>query len=209
MSIKVVHISDTHMYEVPVPNGDILIHSGDGTFKGTEAELTKLNQWLSSLPHTYKLYVPGNHDWMFELDPVNARLIMDSCTVLINEQIEVMGLSIYGTPDQPQFGAWAFNRSPELLVESYKQISEELDILVTHCPPYTILDKTERGENVGSPELLNRVLDTKPRYHMYGHIHEDYGTVHTTDTVYMNTSICNAKYRAVNKPQVIKIKELW
>jgi Icc-related predicted phosphoesterase len=47
--------------------------------------------------------------------------------------------------------------------------------LVTHGPPYGILDKTDGGKHGGSEFLLKEVLRIKPKLHLFGHIHEGRG----------------------------------
>jgi hypothetical protein len=51
-----------------------------------------------------------------------------------------------------------------------EDIPKDLDVLVTHMPPYGILD-----EEMGSLEILNFVLKSKPKYHLFGHIHATAG----------------------------------
>ena len=41
---------------------DILVHSGDFTEDGTEAEALEFLEWFTSLPHAHKILVAGNHD---------------------------------------------------------------------------------------------------------------------------------------------------
>src|SRR5690242_1532048 len=64
--IKIVCISDTHTQTPTVPDGDILIHAGDLTNRGTFAELQARLDWLNSLPHAHKLVVAGNHDLLLD-----------------------------------------------------------------------------------------------------------------------------------------------
>ncbi len=53
---RFVCISDTHsVIDFPVPDGDILLHSGDMTTVGRVADLQKTLQWLSRLPHAAKM----------------------------------------------------------------------------------------------------------------------------------------------------------
>src|ERR1700760_1851859 len=61
--IRVVCISDTHTQEYkPIPDGDLLIHAGDMTDRGTVAEIQAQVDWIASLPHTYKVVIAGNYD---------------------------------------------------------------------------------------------------------------------------------------------------
>lgn len=50
-----------------------------------------------------------------------------------------------------------------------------VDIVLTHGPPYGILDETDKNEPVGCPFLLQALKRCRPRLHCFGHIHEGYG----------------------------------
>ena len=53
------------------------------------------------------------------------------------------------------------------------QIPVGTDILVTHTPPVGYGDRCATGVRAGCVELLNTVQRrVKPKYHIYGHIHE-------------------------------------
>lgn len=54
---RFVCISDTHSKSFPVPNGDVLLHSGDLTNTGTTVDFEKTMGWLKGLPHKHKMYV--------------------------------------------------------------------------------------------------------------------------------------------------------
>jgi len=74
---KIVCLSDTHNYneEIAVPDGDILIHAGDATLRGTIPEIEAFLAWFSRLPHKHKVFVAGNHDWLYEIDNRYARYL--------------------------------------------------------------------------------------------------------------------------------------
>ena len=57
--LKIVCLSDTHNCneQIVVPDGDILIHAGDATIRGTEREVEDFLAWFSSLPHKHKIFV--------------------------------------------------------------------------------------------------------------------------------------------------------
>ena len=63
IDLKIVCISDTHLLHnyLEVPDGDILIHTGDfGHFRrGGEQTAKEFNQWLGSLNHKIKLIIAG------------------------------------------------------------------------------------------------------------------------------------------------------
>ena len=145
---KIVCLSDTHNCNelINVPDGDVLIHAGDATGRGTIDEIIAFNKWFANLPHRHKIFVAGNHDWLFETNNRYARSLLDSSIYYLQDSsVEVQGLKIYGSPWQPRFFDWAFNlmRGAEL-AEKWKLAPNELDVLITHGPPFGILDEVPR-----------------------------------------------------------------
>ena len=65
-----------------------------------------------------------------------------------------------------------------LFLDIYQCIPDDTDILLTHTPPHSILDKTRKGVLAGC-KVLKNVLDSgrlkSLRLHVFGHIHEGYG----------------------------------
>jgi Icc-related predicted phosphoesterase len=185
-----------------VPDGDILIHSGDATMGGTVSEISEFNFWIGKLPHKHKLFVAGNHDWLCDTNKKLAKEMLFNVTYLEDEEVVIDGVRIYGSPYQPIFCDWAFNLSSEKLVEKWAMVPSGLDILVTHCPPFGMLDKTDDGDVVGCPDLWDCVKVVKPKFHVFGHIHEAYGCKldQETGTTFINASICDSQYRPNNKP---------
>ena len=52
---RFVSISDTHSTTFDVPDGDVLLHSGDLTHVGREREMKRTMDWIYSLPHKVKV----------------------------------------------------------------------------------------------------------------------------------------------------------
>jgi Icc-related predicted phosphoesterase len=210
--MKIVCISDTHNCNerINVPEGDILIHSGDATTVGNAKQIVEFNDWFANLPHKHKIFVAGNHDWLFETDNRFARTLLDdSITYLQDSSIEIEGLKIYGSPWQPRFFDWAFNlnRGAEL-AEKWKLIPEDTDILITHGPPHGILDEVERQywtENTGCEELRKRVEIIKPKLHVFGHIHCGYGEKEEFGVKFVNASNCDEEYQPTQMPIIVEI----
>lgn len=228
-TLKIVCISDTHNHneelEVDIPNGDILIHSGDATGRGTVAEIVRFNEWLGTLKHKFKhiVFVAGNHDWLFEKDHHLAKSLMTNAIYVENELIELEGLKIYGSPYQPEFCNWAFNvPRGDKIKEKWDNIPYNLDILITHGPPLGFCDTLrkmmitddEKGKPVyqesmvhlGCEELYKAVIEKKPKYHIFGHIHDGYGVLKTESTTFVNASTCTERYKPSNPPIVLSIK---
>lgn len=204
--MKIVCISDTHcqLDKVKVPKGDLLIHAGDLTFQGKHDEVLKELKIIGSLPHKHKVLICGNHDWLGEWNP---ELMKSLCTDLgityLNEESVVIdSIKIYGAPHQPEFCNWAFNvpRGKEL-AKIWSKIPDDTNILVTHGPPYGILDVAPRGEHVGCVDLLARIHNLPDlTHHIFGHIHCEYGTRTIGQVTYVNASTCTEEYKPLNKP---------
>ena len=206
--MRIVCISDTHNAhnEMFVPEGDILLHAGDLSGRGTVPEITAFNKWLGSLPHPHKIVVAGNHDFLFERQPETAETLITNAIYLNNSAVEIAGLRIWGSPVTPWFHDWAFNRRRGADIRRYwEMIPAETDILVTHGPPHGLLDKTFAGDQVGCRDLLEFVWRVKPKIHLFGHIHEGYGQLETDGTTFVNASIMDLNYKPVHQPIVIDL----
>ena len=208
---KIVCISDTHNLhaKIKIPECDILIHAGDATGRGTLQEITSFLFWFSQQPAKHKVLIWGNHDILPEDNPNLVKMIISeypSITYIENSEAIVMGLRIWGSPWTPRFFDWAFNADPDKLIEVWSSIPEGIDILVTHGPPLGILDETEEGNKIGCAILLSEIQNrVKPKYHIFGHDHEGYGTMIVGDTTFINASSCDRKYRPVNKPIILEL----
>ena len=127
---------------------------------------------------------------------------------LLDQQTEIFGLKIWGSPWQPEFYNWAFNlpRNGEDLKEKWFWIPSDCDILVTHGPAYGHLDISGYGgQNVGCELLRERVDVIKPLIHCFGHIHGSAGYKFDGNTHYFNASILDERYEYRNKPMTIDL----
>jgi Icc-related predicted phosphoesterase len=215
--MKLVLISDTHTNHkmIDIPECDILIHAGDITFRGELDMIEDFSIWMQELPARYKICIHGNHELGHENGPKRAlglKMLSDAGIIYLQDSgIDIEGIKIWGSAITPYFFAWEYNRQRgEDIAYHWKMIPDDTNVLVTHGPPYSILDKAPRGfdqfENVGCVDLLNRIGELKKlKVHVFGHIHADYGQVELNGVKYINASVCNEKYEAVNKPVVIEI----
>lgn len=207
-SLTLVLLSDTHELhrEVDVPHGDILLHAGDFTlFSKSLAAVEDFNAWLGELPHRHKIVVPGNHEYFLEADP-SRRSLLSSAVVLIDERTEIEGLRIWGSPATPLYGGAFGMSSARDRERRYAGIPEGTDVLITHGPPYGILDSAP-GTHVhsGGPELREAVERIRPRLHVFGHIHGAYGFESTENTVFANVALSGKFCDLVKPPLVLKI----
>ncbi len=212
--MKLVCISDTHgdHRKQPLPNGDVLIHAGDITGHGTEQETIDFFQWLGSRPFEHKLCIAGNHDSFMEENPaVGAQIAEDNGVTLLNDSgCTINGVSFWGSPITPRFLHWNFMRDPGAPIEAHwNLIPDNTDVLITHGPPIEIMDIVERDDGVrvhtGCPSLLQRINAIKPKYHIFGHIHEGYGRVDIDGVAYCNVSSMDKGYVIANDAHVIEL----
>ena len=212
--MRLVIISDTHnkMSSINLPKGDVLIHCGDFTVTGTVSEITQFNRELVRQANKFNhiIIIAGNHDLLFERQPQLARSLLDSRVNYLQDSFCVIdGIKFYGSPYQPRFFDWAFNlmRGAEL-AEKWNLIPDETDVLITHGPPFGILDEVPRQyfiENTGCEELRKRVETIKPKLHIFGHIHCGYGTTEKFGVKFVNASNCDESYEPTNAPVVIDL----
>jgi Icc-related predicted phosphoesterase len=226
--VDITCISDLHGFYPKLEGGDLLIVAGDLTARNTIQEYDRFFDWLSLQPYKKKVYIGGNHDDLLANRKYStpkycdASYLCDSGTEfeytlpvrdLFNSKQDSLifrrKLKIWGSPWTHLFPGvnphcTAFMIPEEELAAKWALIPDDVDILVTHGPPFTVLDKTKKGAQVGSPSLMAAHLKRlRPKLWVFGHIHEAYGEdgpYEWNDTLYVNASIMNECYEPVNKP---------
>ena len=160
-----------HKY-LKIPDGDIFIFGGDISETGRPEELIDFNNFLGELPHKYKIITDGNHD----LSPEIISKLITNATYLQHDLLEIEDIRIWATSWQ----YWLYDqiqrkKNQANPLEFWDKIPAGIDILITHFPPCGIGDLTRSGSHLGSKDLLNAIRRIKPRYHIFGHVHENYG----------------------------------
>lgn len=182
--MKIWHISDTHTYHwlLDLPkDARMVIFSGDCSNTREPVlnsnEVLDFIEWYKMLPYTYKIFVGGNHDTSIEARLIKRKQFEDKGIIYLeNESVEIEGIKIWGSPITPTFGVgWAWNRKREKIHKYWDEIPENTDIVVTHGPPFGMLDSTyDRLNNFdmcGCRNLMKRIIKVNPKYHLFGHIH--------------------------------------
>jgi Icc-related predicted phosphoesterase len=82
-------------------------------------------------------------------------------------------LNVYASPLTPSEGDWGFQYKP--VKGHIFDISEGVDIAITHGPPLGILDRTHNRVRAGSSDLFKAVAHAKTKIYCFGHIHEGWG----------------------------------
>lgn len=216
--MRIAFISDTHgqhkKLDSFLPGGDLVIHGGDLTGRGYNHEIDSFCGWYHKLEnYKHKIFIAGNHDFGFEDRETEALEIVGSHNrelVYLKDQVFIIpgnpDIIIAGSPWQPEFYDWAFNlpRMGDELKSKWDSIPKQTDILVTHGPPFGILDYAKySAKNVGCELLLERVKLIKPKIHIFGHIHEGAGYVFDGHTHFINASVLNERYEFSNRPILV------
>lgn len=216
---KIVIISDTHEKHenIEVPEGDILIHCGDSTNRGSLFQFNKFLAWMKKQAPKHKVLVFGNHELGFSKSPKQEEAI-ESCKqfgiqLLQDSGITIEGLKIFGQPWQPFFYDWEFNvpRGKEI-AKKWELIPEDTQILITHGPPYGILDLVElspfeeRDAHQGCEELRKRVESLKNlKLHAFGHLHGNEQFVEMNGCKFVNAAMVNDRHQLGPKPVVVEL----
>lgn len=207
-------ISDLHGSFPKLDGGDLLILAGDYTARHTADEYLIFVEWLQEQNYREKIFIGGNHDTPIFKGELYFSHEWIGATWLNDSSCEYEGLKIWGSPwtawfegINPRCKAWALT-GDEKLAKKWAMIPDDIDILITHSPPYGIMDvclKDDKYESVGSKSLLTKVRAVKPKLHIFGHIHEGYGQIELDGTTFINASLMNKYYKPTNKPVRVEI----
>jgi len=209
--MRFIVISDTHGQhrKLQLPEGDIIIHAGDFCHFGNEDNLYDFLDWYDDLKFNFKILIAGNHDFFAAEHSIRFKeIIPEGITYLDDSGTSINDIKIWGSPVQPDLIGWAFgkNRGKEMKYH-WDLIPEDIDILITHTPPYGILDKTRFGKSIGCEELSIRLKSLAVKIHIFGHVHESYGETIIGNTIYMNGSNINSSKGLVNPPKVFEFNK--
>ncbi len=197
--MTILHLSDTHNLHKQLgtlPMADVLVFSGDMSLAGSEDEIIDFLNWFMDQPHPHKLFVAGNHDdclWGEKIEGLDA-----NCHYLYNSGLTIEGMYFYG---MPLFMADVACGEQEKFIQ---QIPPQTDVLITHQPPQGILSESH-GIEYGSTSLLSKVLEIKPRLHLFGHIHDAYGIEQHDNTLFSNAAIVDEAYNLTNQPRLLTL----
>ena len=219
--MKILLVSDTHGKHAllkDLPEANIFIHAGDFMNSGRHIEeVISFNSWLDKVPvpKPFRLICGGNHDVMFDSsarginikDVSLAKKNLINGTYLKDQSITLHGIKFWFSPWTPEFLGWGFNATREQLKENWAKIPDDTEFLVTHGPPYGILDQifkagdgavSSLNHHLGCEELYKKVKQLKNlKYHIFGHIHGGRGRVKNENggPEFINASFLDERYQ--------------
>ena len=183
-SIKIVCVSDIHSTQFrnnyKIPQCDLFIAAGDliNNNEG-EREIKSFNSWVDQIECKNKIIIGGNHDNYLEKNKSKIKELFPNVHYLEYNsfQLEEPNISIYGAPCILRRNFFirgnAFSLSGSQLRREWEKIPKNIDILVTHVPPYDVLDVTYKNKHIGSKWLRNEICNRiQPKIHIFGHNHD-------------------------------------
>jgi len=209
---------------VKYPKADVLVIAGDlcenTNAEGQVDELFEFNKFAKQLKKDkYKeiILVAGNHDFCFELLPCKSKSVIPEIIYLQDSSVEIDNFKFYGSPWQPWFWDWAFN-FPDPQKNFFKAraharrvwdaVPKDINILITHGPPYRILDEAKTAEQVGCPYLLDRINELEQlKLHIFGHVHYSKGIRYLNKKLFVHATICPGYTKQTRPIRVINIEK--
>ncbi|CAM9273965.1 unnamed protein product [Chrysoparadoxa australica] len=178
--------------------------------------LADFNDFMGSLPHQHKIVICGNHEIALNnYTPAEIQRRLRNVTYLQDSSTHICGLHIYGTPWTNRL-AWqmssidvrlegcctrsksyttcihscnmGFSKRSTELDKIWAQIPSTVDILLTHMPPYNMLDLAYEPNSIGTWGLRRRVEEIGPAVHAFGHVHDSHGCQVHGATLFVNAA---------------------
>ncbi len=171
---------------------ELILSCGDLPYSYLEYLVTMLNVPLC--------YVPGNHDPVH--DSRLSASLAEGCENLDGRVTRICGLTVAGLGGSPRYHPDGINQYTEAemsrrarslafsLFWKHAIRGRNLDILITHSPPFGIHDEDTRAHR--GLQAINRfIARTKPRYHLHGHVHFQRRNLVSSNTMLGPTQIIN------------------
>lgn len=197
--MKIYHFSDSHgrfahlekfveengLPDVFVMTGDFFPNSYAVFFDGAIGEETFQEAWFLSHVKELKdilggkpmVYVYGNHDFYRPTEHDYTSHGIEAYHVNCHARW-LFGFTWAGFPHITEIGGFwkdeASDEQLEQLVDAMCRSRNKPDIVLTHSPPFGILDLCKNGDYAGIKSLTDAIATGKinPKVHFFGHIHE-------------------------------------
>ena len=199
--MRILLISDTHSKHRelhPLPDADMIIHSGDFTFAGSENEAYDFINWFCDLPFQQKILIAGNHDMcMYGVDSIDG--LPNNVHYLCNNSIEIGKVTFFGIP---MFMEVIMDGSFDRMIND---IPDNTNVLITHQAPYGFCDEYN-GHHCGD-RVLREKIDMLPslRCHLFGHQHEANAIIVRNGITFSNAAVLDNQYNLIANPRVIEL----
>ncbi len=225
-------VADLHGFLPSTKGGDVLIVAGDCTAADKIDQWRVFFDWFKKQNYRKKILIGGNHDGFLDqsISSEERRLMgidpydedpTNFYEYLLDSGIDFEGVKFWGSP----WSLWFHGVHPkckhfmisERKIEAYFDlIPNDVDVLITHTPPYGVLDEVRHGDmyrSCGSVSLLTKLISTKCKLHLFGHIHEHGGNSSCVNhlggnILCVNCSYVDEHYRPKNGVQRLVRKDI-
>lgn len=235
--MKITAISDIHGLLPEISPCDVLLICGDIVPLDIQSSTPKSEmwlggefaQWINNLPCQHVIAVWGNHDFigMHMGDNTLGKQRFDIClgkptkykiefldgnytNVIVGDE----EITIWGSPWCKPFGTWAFMMEEESLIDRYKSMPKNCDIVITHeAPKIGKMGLIQQGPNTGfkagTKVLTDIIKDRQPKYALSGHIHSSEHKLSqykgAGDTLFATVSLLDEQYKHTYQPLTFDI----
>jgi Icc-related predicted phosphoesterase len=207
-ALRLLCIADLHnqidrLSNLEADDADIIIVCGDLHNRGSEEEIRPVVEALASLGQKV-LIVPGNMDPVFSM-----RLWEEAGFISLHRRaVYLEGLGFAGMGgmvlrrERRQDDGQRFYHHDEEMYRVLAQCFAALKgagrrVVVTHQPPFGILDTLYSGQPSGCHSLRRFLEDYQPDLLLCGHIHEARGEARLGRTVVVNAGELRNGYQAM------------
>ncbi len=197
--MKILHTSDLHGklrskmlrqdFDMWIDTGDSLPNQSKNRNYQEDKEskfqynwmMRKIDHIISSLNGRPLISVSGNHCYINLAMILRSYGYSNAYTINLGEITEINGLKFSGFPHINWIdGKWMHEVHKEDINKIVDQCPlNKIDVLLTHAPPYQVLDLYEDNlsnykERCGIIPLSNRLMYEvhSVKYHFFGHIHD-------------------------------------
>lgn len=234
--MKIIAISDLHGYLPELQPCDVIVICGDivplniqNNYESSLAWLSgPFQSWALNLDCKKVVFIAGNHDFIFEQLRCHPDRICDTLfqmddnydhklIYLCDNSYVYQGVKFYGTPWCPSLMGWAFYGDEQHLINRFNKIPDDVDVLITHCPPKyglqgMVLETNRNYMNDFGCVELQQIIDKnfvdKDMWVLSGHIHSGKHEVEEMNNVkYRNCSIKNEDYQVTYQPFEFEINK--
>jgi Icc-related predicted phosphoesterase len=216
--MRLVLTSDLHGHLPEVPPCDALLIAGDVCpIENHDLEFqadwlrTTFCPWLRGVPARQKVFIAGNHDFVFAHDPAAVMDIAWPGVYLQDNGLEWEEVAIWGSPWANELPGWPFTAPEEDLVNYWQRIPDDTQVLLVHGPPHGIGDLvvgrySGTELHVGSRSLLKRIEQLSDlSLVICGHIHEGAGIYQHGPVTIVNAALMSVNYAPIQPLRVFEL----
>lgn len=212
--MKIIATSDTHGELPEIPECDLFLHAGDVCpIEGSHDEHVQQNwlkghfrPWLEQIPARDIVWIGGNHDFGCESGSFKHLVKNFPGHYLLEESVEVQGMTIFGMPWTPNLMNWAFYASDRAWGWLGENIPTDTDIVLLHSPPSGLMLDGGHPEWAAPYILTELTQRVQPAICVFGHIHEGYGEIKVRGTHYANVSYLDEFYDKENPNALVEFE---